>query len=464
MDTFNPEELLTDLARSPPHVSGLNQKSVIDFLYNDISQILLPTITVKRTVGLNSSKKLDSDRFFPVIINHRLQLLTKFLQKVAVTVSGSGLTAPGEDVLFESTVGDSHNGGQRALFMNLKSGRYVLKFSDPRPYKVLTAVLTEISKGLGHDLIPPAITPLSNEAGYFIRYIDPDHSPANIEHFMYGAGAVTAVAFSLGMVDLHFENVIACDSKPIIIDPECIFYNFDRDSISERLLSTGLLSHAPRYSALRGGNYTGTTLHEIEIHSGNDGLLRYLRPMRGARNLISDTTGKSIDAAQYEDVVIQGYADTYTWITKNRDKLIGILLENVSASFRIRFLLRKTRHYLSVIHMLNLPHASDYSVWVNSVLRQFTESGCFSESVGSSLTAAEIYDLESRDIPFFWIEAGSRIVHHHTNSSCSIDLELTPLERTIDDIHRMHEKDLQSHLSVLSEFMKHDLIKDLPVS
>jgi lantibiotic modifying enzyme len=446
---------------------------VEDEIFAVLQPILLTTESAKKNSG-GSRKYENSFNCLAEISRKRVDNIGIVLLSALEASTTYNQEAQKEYIalplVFKALAGDSHNGGLRPLLI-MKNGKsaVVLKFADPRPYQVMAEILQALSRAIGLDLVPPSIFLDQKNRWYFIEYLEERNNEENISQthidtFMFGMGAMTAVAFSLGFVDLHLENIIAVGNKPIIIDPECIFYNFDGDTvISEKLLSTGLLSHNIHMSSLRGGGTDEVPLHDFSMYMAKDGVLRYRKPVRPHRNRIRQADGSFADPANYQHHVISGYCAAYKWFIKNADAVCSSIEKYVEDDFRIRFLARKTRHYASVIYMLNLPNAENYRGWVDQIFKRFRESGYFPSSMPEAFIAAELRDLENRDIPYFWVTAGGKgSIEHRTGIVHQLDIGKSPRERATYDIQMLHTLDLNEQVSVLEGFLKMDL--SLPIA
>lgn len=276
---------------------------------------------------------------------------------------------------------------------------------------------------------------------------------------MFAMGAMTAVAFCLRFVDFHLENLMVINGKPIIIDPECVFYNFDGDVTSERLLNTGLLSHNVYLSSLRGGEAPGVPLFDFDLHLGDDGILRYRKPARPHSNRLRKRDGSLADPAHYRVEVIDGYCAAYRWFVENADVVCNIIETRVTDDFRVRFLARETSHYASVLHMLNLPNIDSYPQWVEKVFDHFRVSGHLLESMSSALIEAELLDLNNRDIPYFWVNAGENAIQHRTGTIQPLKTKLTLKEQAIQDLQNLRKQELETQIKILEAFLDINLAK-----
>ena len=148
-----------------------------------------------------------------------------------------------------------------------------------------------------------------------------------VDAFMFALGALTAVAYCLRMVDLHLENLLVFDGKPVIVDPECILYNFASEASGNRLLSTGLLSHNPGLSALRGGDVKEQQIVHIGLCEGADGILDYRKPATSFHNRFRGADGQLADPAAHRSSLIGGFTAAYDWF-RTRASLVSDILDH----------------------------------------------------------------------------------------------------------------------------------------
>lgn len=73
------------------------------------------------------------------------------------------------------------------------------------------------------------------------------------------------------------------------------------------------------------------------------------------------------------------------------------------------------------------------------------------------MVAAEIADMEARDIPFFWVEAGETTIHHRTGPKQRLSGEESARDRTLRDIRSLSQPDIGDQIKVLSDFLDADI-------
>ena len=172
--------------------------------------------------------------------------------------------------------GDSHNGGQRPVFLENSNERFVLKLTDPRPSLLYNHCLDYIYRALDfpapilnieHDcLLSYQITPYLENTKASCKIL--------IEDYGYSLGIHLCLSYFLQITDLHFENVLVNDGYPHIIDTECMLYDFygSMSSSAFRLLNTGLIAPNSALSGIKGGD---AEVANLELHLDDNQNVKY---------------------------------------------------------------------------------------------------------------------------------------------------------------------------------------------
>lgn len=463
------EHLTINLLSNNENLHNVTKDSLESIVKNELFQILQPTLATLSSQNYEPSFSYLSSNASSNLLKIAEGRISRVGDIVDCTIEAWSmycnkkfLNQKQEAFDLKALSGDSHRGGFRPFILKANEIKpMVIKFADPRPYQILAEILAGLSQSLSIDLIPPPCFAAPDNRWYFTDYIDEKDSDicSDPAVLMFGMGVLTSVAFSLGFVDLHLENVIVMGSKPIIIDPECIFYCFsESETISERLLNTGFLSHNVHLSALRGGISESVPLYDFSLCVGSNGLLHFRKPVSMHRNKIRLADGLFADPCNYRDELLAGYCAGYRWFIENANQVSSLIDKHVPDDFRVRFLARKTRHYASVIYMLNLEIEEDYDAWVEHVFKRFCGSGYFPESISKKLLSAEIEDLKRRDIPYFWLKAGENgIVMHQSGTVHHLNLKDSLKNMAISHLQTLHNEDLAEHISIINNFLDIDI-------
>lgn len=464
MLTAEVTDYLQQLMNRHEFLHRFDRSSLQDLLAGEVSSILHPLFSVIQSASnaLQIPDVYDCQNHLRMVTTRRIDAIAEFMLLLNHAIDNYVLNkvghTPTSPIAFQSLAGDSHNGGCRPILIkSLDEEQLVFKPSDPRPHMILAEILKEISANFSVDLTAPKIYPDANNRWYFIDYLV-DKEEEDVASFMEKMGMLTAVAFALGFVDLHLENLIVSGTKPVIIDPECMFYPFaELETASDRLLSTGLLSRNAHLSSLRGGQTQAVPMHEFTMYLASDGVIRYRKPFQPHRNRIRASDGSYADPSDYKSEFISGYRTAHQWFVDNRNNVCDLINAQVRDDFRIRYLVRKTRHYASVIYMLNLP-IEQHANWEDRVIEHFRDSGHFCQGISKSLLSAEIRDLQNRDIPYFWMTAGERgAIHHQSGLVHQFGFKASLREKATQHIQSLGSQSLEEQLRTIDDFLGIDL-------
>jgi len=238
-----------------------------------------------------------------------------------------------------------------------------------------------------------------------------------IAQFMKGLGALTAVAYFLEMTDLHFDNVISWNCKPVIVDAECIFYSYleySRDSAEDRMANTGLVSAAPFLSSILGGK--SSALSFGAQRSG--GKIVYLSVEEGVeKNRLLDEFGKSINPANFSQIIADGFYDALCALCSVKQDLL-LDVKAVSQGMKTRRLLRLTMQYAVTLEMLRNPKHASTVEKIGQIISIFSRAQSLSTVSCAETLRCEIVDLLDSDVPSFWMEDSNGMPHlmHWTGS------------------------------------------------
>ncbi|WNK01161.1 DUF4135 domain-containing protein [Thalassospiraceae bacterium LMO-JJ14] len=212
-------------------VSGFNETDTRDFIRNDLISIVAPTLHAPTGTAINETGNGPLTLDFGClneVVERRYCDLGKALRKSALACTEATCISSFPALKsFKPLADDSHQGGARPLLLSGDATSLVLKHADPRPYRCLADILSQVSTGLQTDLRMPEIISSPSNDWYFIPYLTTTSRATNQpKPFMYAVGILTAVAYALRIVGLHMENIVIHGQRPVIIDPECIFSNF----------------------------------------------------------------------------------------------------------------------------------------------------------------------------------------------------------------------------------------------
>jgi lantibiotic modifying enzyme len=150
--------------------------------------------------------------------------------------------------------------------------------------------------------------------------------------------------------------------------------------------------------------------------------------------------------------VINGFTSLYWFIKDNSEELIRIIHAQIADDFRVRFLVRKTKHYIAVMEMINLPQV-DFKKHLSTIHTKFSNSGSFHE-VSSELLAAEWADMLDGDVPYFWVRAGDTSIYNRSGVIERNALQYKVIDKIDTLFSSMNQVNFELELEILSEFLE----------
>lgn len=449
---------------SPETLETFERNSVKNLIYGDVQSIALPSLVLHASLrnhfGSAGWIRLASDQHLQEAIRRRAEGTCAFIERAATgfralraqSYSFQWIGHEGQ-VRIKSLTTDTHQLGTRPLLLEHGAGRAVLKFADPRPWTLLRACLQELSVGLGLNLTPPPVVASANQDCYLAEFIAATDVEESNDDVMLGLGALTAMAYCLRCVDLHIENVVVTKSGPVVVDPECVLYNFDGRHRPQALLETGLISTDLAVSAWRGGVEINGPIAMFEPEVDAQGVLRYVSTMGSYPNL-ARSKGLCIDPAQHATTFLKGYRAAQEWILAHRERIRSYIDSLVDDDFRVRLLIRETRLYSAAIHTLNLPAVDDYVIHVQQTLRRLRRAARMHIRAADAVFDAEAEDLLRRDVPYFWARAGERWLWHRRGPLQRLRCPRTIREQALFDLKHLRRRDIVQQLKILITFLR----------
>lgn len=376
-------------------------------------------------------------------------------------------TKVNESKIHISIEGDIHNGkgvsiltydNQKIVYKNksISSNKFLKKFTD---------FLRNHTK-FDLTIIPDFIC----KNGYFWeKYIaHKELKTRDDAHFFYNQiGYILAIAYTLNITDLHYENLIAYGNSPFLIDVETIFgisvYKIESEnnatkSIIEKnnssILNTCLLPVSIGASVYGGdisGVLGGTFFGEVrktknyfrdDIHIVREKVKKeYFTHLPYFRK-----NGEKIflDPQDYVKDIIKGFQEIESIILKHKNYIKKILLD-WSTVVDVRLLFRNTKEY-SVVRTLML--SPIYSKETKMMFNKLSSK--FDNEKNDRVSPKEQQQLLNMDIPLFSIKASDFIIKADDEEIWS--LSQSPIEAVIDKLKNLTVEviELQKELIIFS--------------
>lgn len=336
-------------------------------------------------------------------------------------------------------LGDNHRGGRTVQRIVFASGACLIY--KPRPvamegaFHALVAWLNTV--GLSPSL--SAVEVVERGAYGWAQWIEAARcaDAAGVGRFFRRQGANLALAYLLGAVDLHFENVIAAGEHPVIVDLEALFETTPAtaalgrasaaafETLNDSVIRTLLLpvriegdgdGEGGRRSAdVSALGYAGD---EQSIYfasgwdqTGSDAMrIADVRATMPAARCLPQLDGRRIPADGHVDDIVAGFTDAYELMMTHR-----VALAELEAGPLARFkgaaarrVLRPTPSYVRLIETSWHPALAGDMQTLEAHLSARLGALDPSPVLTPRVVAAEAADLIDGDIPYFASPVGSR--------------------------------------------------------
>jgi len=352
---------------------------------------------------------------------------------------GISSTAPLASV--RQGLSDPHRGGRAVSILGFDCGE-CQKFLVYKPKDMgVDFVYQELLRDLNqHSALPPLrALQITMRSGYgYMEYVPHRtcEETAELSRFYRNAGRVTAVLYVLGCTDCHYENLIATGDQLVLIDTETLLEADVRDhlkaaasNIEDSLVSATGLRQAIASSVLRSGLLpmwvfvgpnrlaedisalgVATPMVPTRARTGWLGLnTDYLRSGRVDGPVEQPTSlpvgiGQSNPFADHLDEFLQGFCEQALVLIERRSAWLGEsgLLSRFAGLSR-RVLMRNTHVYCGLQEQQLHPSALTSSEVQGLVLEQLARTFLLAKNRPHHwpVFAAELYQMEQLDIPFF---------------------------------------------------------------
>ncbi|MFI4934448.1 MAG: type 2 lanthipeptide synthetase LanM [Caulobacterales bacterium] len=355
----------------------------------------------------------------------------------ALTHGPFGLTDAGAWTHAQS-LGDPHHRGRTVQRITFASGANVIY--KPRPVAMERGFLELVewlnSQGLDPDL---AAAPAIARGDYgWTGWIEasPCADAGGVGAYFRRQGGNLALAYLLGAVDLHYENVIAAGDYPIIVDLETLFHETRGPTnpgvagraaarlVNDSVIRTLLLPVAVEGDADDDGatvagdpsalgyvaDAEAAYLAEGWEASGTDGMrLAKIRAILPAATCLPEFEGRRMPAAPHVEKIVGGFSAVYDFLAAHREQLSRA--EGPLDSFlggRARRVLRPTVAYVRLLDRSWHPRFAEDAPTLETDLDTRLKASGDAPPLTAGTRQLETRDLINGDVPYFAVRVGPR--------------------------------------------------------
>ena len=373
---------------------------------------------------------------------------------------------PGTLTEIKGGAGDSHRQGRSVIVLKFSSGFQIVY--KPRSLAVdikFQNLLTWLNERGDH---PPfrTLKIVNRDTHGWVEFVKAQEcsSEEGITRFYQRQGGYLALLYALQAVDFHFENLIASDEHPVLIDLESLFHQQSAEFESKHseqiawghfnrsVLRVGLLPQRIWFSADSDGidvSGLGGTAGQLSPQpvpywesAGTDSMhiARKRMAIPGGQNRPT-LAGGEVNVLNYSEALVQGFASVYHTLLRHRNELLAE--DGPLANFgdvEVRVILRPTKVYAQLLnegyHPNMLRNALDRDrffdrLWVD-IERQPKLARVFS---------AERRDLQGGDVPMFTTVPNSRDLFDSTGERVADFFSQTGMDLVRERVRELSEED-----------------------
>lgn len=278
-----------------------------------------------------------------------------------------------------------------------------------------------------------------------------------LEEYYTKTGVLLALLYFLKGVDIHFENIIANGSDPIIIDLECLFHNTNVDPFD--VLNTGMCpilslngfeNQAIDLSGM--GAFGDIKMDKKEwkwTYLNSDALnLEQVQGYVRARGNMPIYKEEAISPKRYLQQILMGFDKATEWV----NTIQKIILAKESHPFEefqnktFRIIPRTTQDYTDILNNSFTPNAivsaSSRKESIHSDLMDYTVSLPFLGIENKkTILDAELLAIERLDVPYFTGETSTLGVKESGKIVLKNYFNQTPYERILAHIMKFDKKE-----------------------
>ncbi|HIB1899770.1 TPA: type 2 lanthipeptide synthetase LanM family protein [Enterococcus faecium] len=305
--------------------------------------------------------------------------------------------------------GDLHDGGQSTCIVYFKEDQLVYKPRNPFSDQILNNILSLYNEQEYHQL---KITKLINRTTYYWSEFIPQTNLERKEDasvFYYKMGVLFSVIYALNGKDIHFQNIIACNTDPVIIDSECLMTSDLLDSPhapSSGLINSILNTHCvPTLSNQGMGNIVAAINNQLPVDYFKRGTMKKLENGY-LKYFMSSTEAKTqnhplfknekVLAKEYIKDILAGFTSGYNFCIENRQNLLERIQQNITENSSVRILFNSTGNYANLLALSYHP-----KLLLDTESREKFILNTFKTNYSNHVARNDYQELQHGDIPYW---------------------------------------------------------------
>jgi type 2 lantibiotic biosynthesis protein LanM len=317
--------------------------------------------------------------------------------------------------------GDLHNGNRSTAILIFTDFKLVYKPRIATSELKFKEFLQELNKlGLQYEskIIPEILNCEHFSIWDFIQH-KPCHSPTQVANYYYNIGILIAITNLIGVYDIHYENLIAVENSPVLIDIECLLNGtvsftskkFTTDAgqkLTKSIINTGFLQ---KRTESKGYSHDFGVLNPNTVHKQNvteytlnkEGLVEQkiiLKEFNKRLLHFPSINDTHYNSEKYINDLINGYELAFDFIKENKLKIADFIV-CLFKNLKVRYLLRDTFAYDKILENTLIPTCSASFDYVSDIFKVITKHDR-SFNIPEILSKCEYQQIINYDIPIFY--------------------------------------------------------------
>lgn len=289
---------------------------------------------------------------------------------------------------------------------------------------------------------------------------------AEVKNYYYRFGMLTVLISLLSGSDMHFENIIAHNQYPCIIDFETLFTQVDFFHHTSDANLKVLVNQVLNLSAtclLPTNFYLGNKSGGVDFSAlSGDATQRIPKKVLTAKNIYTDDmcfiyenysisnkngltlNGKPQEYKNFKQDIYNGFNDTLDWVLNNVSKL-KFFIKEVFNNLQVRQVMKATASYGDLVTYMDHPHYLNDMVKIEKLL----ENNWAYSYNDKRLVKYEIMNMLHLEIPIFYTNTSKTYLKTSNGDYINNYFEKDALSKVISTISNLTKETIEKEKTKL---------------
>ncbi|GKU26677.1 type 2 lanthipeptide synthetase LanM family protein [Clostridium folliculivorans] len=383
----------------------------------------------------------------------------------------------GEIKDIEVSMGDVHCDGKTVAIIHFQNVNVVYKPRDMKLDLQFQEFLKWVNSKNIIEGIQLSITKIhtTKNCGWmeYVEQIECD-SQEKVNRFYTKSGILLGILYCFNAVDFHFENIIAHEEDPVLVDLETLFHPKitdksakNKDSgfqtaiefIYQSVAKIGLLPTRMRVrkddkiqsidvGALSESKNQNSILKSLvfeNLDSDNLSLSYEYLPVDTKKNA-PKLLGQALDPKKFMDYLLDGFKSFYLFAQKNKTEMLDFTISTF-AECQIRIILKSTVTYTSLLNIASHPDFMRQPIHRLILLSKIGANDYYDINI----KRFELSELCRNQVPYFYTSFESHDLKGYPNICFSNSVERNTSEILSNKLNNLSLIDMQIQISLIKD-------------